>query len=77
MQKIFTGELGTTEDYQREFKDTQFGLLMRKIAKLENEAAKAAFLEFINDQSLSQGKIVFVKKVIEHIVQSSYIDNVS
>lgn len=77
LEKIFTGELGTAEDYQREFKDTPFGLLVRKIAKLEYSAATAAFSEFINDQSLNQGQIVFVKKVIDYIVQNGYIDNVS
>jgi type I restriction enzyme R subunit len=77
LEKIFTGELGTVEDYQREFKGTPFGLLVRKIAKLEYEAATAAFSEFINDQSLNQGQIVFVKKVIDYIVQNGYIDNVS
>ncbi len=77
LEKIFTGELGTAEDYQREFKDTPFGLLVRKIAKLEYEAATAAFSEFINDQSLNQGQIVFVKKVIDYIAQNGYIDNVS
>lgn len=33
--------------------------------------------EFINDQSMSQGQIVFVKKVIDYIVQNGYIDNVT
>ena len=74
---IFTGELGTAEDYQREFQDTPFGLLVRKIAKLEYEAAVVAFSEFINDQSLSQSQIVFVKKVIDYIVQNGYIENVT
>lgn len=59
---IFTGELGTAEDYQREFQDTPFGLLVRKIAKMEYEAAVVAFSEFINDQSLNQLQIVFVKR---------------
>lgn len=77
LEKIFIGELGTAEDYQREFKDTPFGLLVRRIAKLEYEAATAAFSEFINDQSLNQGQIVFVKKVIDYIAQNGYIDNVS
>lgn len=77
LEKIFTGELGTAEDYKREFQDTPFGLLVRKIAKLEVEAANVAFSEFINDQSLSQLQIVFVKKVIDYIVQNGYIENVS
>jgi type I restriction enzyme R subunit len=74
---IFTGELGTAEDYKREYQDTPFGLLVRKIAKLEIEAASVVFAEFINDQSLSQAQIVFVKKVIDYIVQNGYIENVS
>jgi type I restriction enzyme, R subunit len=77
LEHIFTGELGTTEDYKREFQDTPFGLLVRKITKLEYEAANAAFSEFINDQALSQAQIVFVRKVIDYIVQNGYIENVS
>ncbi|WP_373233368.1 DEAD/DEAH box helicase family protein [Cohnella sp.] len=77
LENIFTGELGTAEDYKREFQDTPFGLLVRKVAKLEYEAATAAFSEFINDESLSQMQIVFVKKVIDYIVQNGYIDHVS
>lgn len=77
LEYIFTGELGTVEDYKREYQDTPFGLLVRKIAKLEVEAASFAFSEFINDQSLSQMQIVFVKKVIDYIVQNGYIENVT
>ncbi len=77
LERIFTGELGTAEDYKREYQDTPFGLLVRKIAKLEYEAACLAFSEFINDQSLSRAQIVFVKKVIDYVVQNGYIENVS
>jgi type I restriction enzyme R subunit len=77
LEHIFTGELGTAEDYKREFQDTPFGLLVRKIAKLEQEAATAVFSVFINDQSLSQAQIVFVKKVMDYIVQNGYIENVA
>lgn len=77
LEKIFTGELGTVDDYKREFQDTPFGLLVRKIAKLEVEAANEAFSEFINNQALNQNQIVFVKKVIDYIAQNGYIENVS
>jgi len=77
LERIFTGELGTADDYKREYQDTPFGLLVRKITKLEYEAACLAFAEFINDQSLSQAQIVFVKKVIDYIVQNGYIENVA
>lgn len=77
LERIFTGELGTKEDYKREFKDTPFGLLVRKIAKMDHDAAMAAFSAFINDQSLTQAQIVFVKKVVDYIVQNGYIENVA
>jgi type I restriction enzyme R subunit len=77
LEHIFTGELGTAEDYKREYQDTPFGLLVRKIAKMEYDAACVAFSEFINDQSLSQAQIVFVKKIIDYITQNGYIENVS
>ena len=50
---IFTSELGSKEDYAREFKDTPFGLLVRKVAKLDHEAAMQAFSKFIKMQSRS------------------------
>ncbi|QJW46367.1 DEAD/DEAH box helicase family protein [bacterium BFN5] len=76
LEHILTGELGTKSDYQREFGDTPFGLLVRKIGKLEYEAAMKVFSEFINDQSLSQMQIVFVKKIVDYIVQNGYVENV-
>jgi len=77
LENIFTGELGTAEDYEREFKDTPFGLLVRKIAKLEHEAAMEAFSLFINDQSLTQAQIVFVRKVIDYVAENGYIEAAS
>lgn len=72
---ILTKQLGSADDYKREFQDLPFGLLVRKVARLEYDAAMKAFSEFINDQSLSQQQIVFVKKVIDYVVQNGYIDS--
>lgn len=54
LERILTQELGDSEDYKREYGDTPFGLLVRKIAKLNHESAMAAFSSFINDSSLNQ-----------------------
>lgn len=43
LEKILTGELGTKGDYERSFKDTPFGLLVRRIVKMERAAAMKAF----------------------------------
>ena len=77
LEHIFTTELGNKEDYQREFGDTPFGLLVRKIAKLDHEAAMLAFSEFINDESLNSRQIDFVYKIINHIEKNGYMDSVS
>ncbi len=77
LERVLTSELGSLEDYHREFGDTPFGLLVRKIAKMDHEAAMQAFSAFINDQSLNQRQIAFVHKVINHIEQNGYMDNVA
>ena len=77
LSRVLTSELGSHEDYQREFGDTPFGLLIRKIAKLDHDAAMKAFSEFINDQSLNQKQITFVHKIINHVEQNGYMENVA
>lgn len=76
LERIFTVELGSREDYEREFGDTPFGLLIRKIAKLDHDAAMEAFSEFINDEALNQKQIAFIHKIINHIEQNGYMENV-
>lgn len=77
LERVFTQELGSKEDYVKTFGDTPFGLLIRKIAKLDHEAVLVAFSEFINDQSLNSRQIAFVQKVITHIEQNGYIEDIS
>ena len=77
LERVFTQELGSKEDYVKTFGDTPFGLLIRKIAKLDHEAVLATFSEFINDQSLNSRQIAFVQKVITHIEQNGYIEDIS
>ena len=77
LEHVLTSELGSREDYEREYGDTPFGLLIRKIAKLDHEAAMQAFSQFINDQSLNQKQIAFVHKIINHIEQNGYMENVT
>lgn len=77
LEKIFIGELGTKEDYENNFKDTPFGLLVRRVAKMERNAAMEAFSSFINEQNLNANQIVFVNKVIDYIEQNGYVENLA
>jgi type I restriction enzyme R subunit len=65
----------TKEDYERSFKNTPFGLLVRRIAKMERDAAYEAFSSFINEQNLNADQIAFVDKVIDYIVQNGYLES--
>lgn len=75
LERVLTQELGSKEDYKREYGDTPFGLLIRKIAKLDHEAAMEAFSSFINDASLNQKQIAFVHKIVNHVEQNGYMDD--
>lgn len=75
LERIFTHELGSKEDYDKAYPDTPFGLLVRKVAKLDHEAALAAFSKFINDESLNAQQINFVRKIIHHIEKNGYMDD--
>lgn len=75
LERVLTCELGSREDYERVFGDTPFGLLVRKIAKMDHDAAMQAFSAFINDQSLNQKQIAFVNKIISHVEQNGYMEN--
>jgi len=76
LERVLTEELGSKEDYRREYGDTPFGLLIRKIAKLDHNAAMEAFSTFINDASLNQTQIAFVHKIINHIEQNGYMEDI-
>ena len=76
LERILTQELGDSDDYKREYGDTPFGLLVRKIAKLDHDSAMAAFSAFINDESLNQKQIEFILKIINHIENNGYIEDV-
>lgn len=77
LERVLTEELGSKEDYAREYGDTPFGLLIRQIAKLDHEAAMEAFSAFINDQSLNQRQIEFVKKIIIYVENNGYMDDMT
>ena len=63
LERVLTEELGSKEDYKREYGDTPFGLLIRKIAKLDHDAAMEAFSVFINDASLNQNRLHLYAKL--------------
>jgi type I restriction enzyme R subunit len=76
LERIFTEELGTAEDYQINYQDTPFGLLIRKIAKMDRDAAYAAFSTFIAEERPNAEQIHFIGQVVDYVVENGYINNV-
>lgn len=54
LERVLTEEFGSKEDYQREYGNAPFDLLIRRIAKLDHDAVTEVFSSFINDVSLNQ-----------------------
>lgn len=77
LERIFTHELGSGEDYQKAFEDKPFGIAIREIVKLDHESTMAAFSKFINDSSLNQKQIEFILKIITYIENNGYMANIS
>ena len=48
---------------------------IRKIAKLDHEAAMAAFSSFINEENLNAQQIFFVQQVISHVENNGYMED--
>lgn len=74
LERIFTKELGNAEDYAKTYGDTPFGLLVRKLVHLDRDAAMEAFSEFLNDQSLNEQQISFVRRVVDYVVDNGYME---
>ncbi len=73
LERVLWNELGTKDDYNREFGDTPLTLLVRQITGLSQEAANEAFTEFLNNESLDSRQIGFVKTIVDYVVKNGYI----
>lgn len=73
LERILWHELGSKEDYEKEFQDTALGELVRKIAGLSQEAANKAFSEFLNNQNLTAPQLNYIKTIIDYVVKNGYI----
>ena len=76
LERIFTKELGTKEEYEVNYKDTPFGILIRKIAKMDRDAAYAAFVSFIVEERPNAEQIHFINQVVDYVVENGYVKDV-
>ncbi|OZG64141.1 type III restriction protein res subunit [Bifidobacterium hapali] len=74
LERILVHELGSRVEYETSYGPIPFGLLVRRIAKLDHDAAMDAFADFINTHTLNQEQIGFLHKVIDYIERNGYLE---
>ena len=77
LEKILWSELGTKEQYQKEYGDMPLGELVRSIVGLDMQAAKEAFALFLDNVNLDSRQIYFINKIIEYIVHNGMLKDFS
>ena len=75
LEQILWSELGTKEDYAKEYQDKPLGELVREIVGLDMNAAKEAFSKYLNDVNMDDRQIYFVNQIINYIVQNGMMKN--
>jgi len=77
LESILWGEVGTKEDYEREYGEKPLGEFVRGIVGLDMNAAKEAFSEFLNESYLDSRQIYFVNQIVEYIVHNGMMKDLS
>lgn len=75
LERVLWQELGTREEYQKEYGDTPVGKLVRKIVGVDREAVNEAFGEFLTKEKLNVNQLRFVKLVVDYIVVNGNIED--
>ncbi|GIN09425.1 DEAD/DEAH box helicase [Shouchella clausii] len=74
LETILWNELGTKEDYEKDFGDTPITKLVRQIVGLDPKAANEAFSEFLSNEKLNIQQCRFVKLIIDYVVKNGVMD---
>jgi type I restriction enzyme, R subunit len=74
LEEILWTELGTQEDYKKEFGETPITKLVRQVVGLDQQAANDAFSEFLSEERLNVNQIKFVKLIINYVVRNGTLE---
>lgn len=75
LERILWEELGTKEEYQKQYGDTPVGRLVRKIVGVEREVVNAAFSEFMSEGKLNLNQMRFVRLMMDYITVNGNIED--
>ena len=77
LEQILWKEVGSKDDYEKEYGHKPLGEFVREIVGLDMNAAKEAFSEFLNDINLDSRQIYFVNQIVEYIVHNGMMKDLS
>ena len=77
LEKVLWSELGTREEYEKEYGQKPLGELVREIVGLDMNAAKEAFSEYLENSNLDSRQIYFVNQIVEYIVHNGMMKDLS
>ncbi|WP_427901796.1 DEAD/DEAH box helicase family protein [Metalysinibacillus jejuensis] len=74
LERVLWQELGSKEQYEKDYGDTPVTKLVRKIVGLDRQAAVEAFSEFITAENLNLQQTNFVELIIDYIVKNGTLE---
>ncbi|MGG2056317.1 DEAD/DEAH box helicase family protein [Lysinibacillus pakistanensis] len=74
LEHILWEELGSKEQYKKDYGDTPVTKLVRKIVGVDRQAAVKAFSEFITAENLNLQQTKFVELIIDYIVKNGTLE---
>ncbi|MCY6354940.1 type I restriction-modification enzyme R subunit C-terminal domain-containing protein [Clostridium sp. ZS2-4] len=74
LEEILWHELGSKEEYEKEYGNLPMTRMVRSIIGLERQAANEAFSEFLGDKSLNTYQSHFVKMIVDYVVKNGFIE---
>ena len=77
LEDILWNELGSKEEYEKEYGAKPLGELVREIVGMDIQAAKAAFSHYLDEVQLDPRQSYFVNQIIEYIVQNGIMKDLS
>jgi type I restriction enzyme R subunit len=71
---LFEGDIGTKEDFKKEYGDMPLVKFIRSILGLDESVAKQLFTDFIQSGNLSADQIKFIDNIIDFLTLNGTID---
>ncbi|WP_298839040.1 DEAD/DEAH box helicase family protein [Clostridium sp.] len=75
LEDLMWTQLGSHDDYKKEFGEMPVNKLVRKIVGLDRLAANEAFAELLNNENLNAKQSHFVKLIVDYVVVNGFIDD--